>query len=205
MGIAGELLTTVETIGLGLVRPSHRSSRRAAEIASTVSKGGGLWVGLTVVCQASPATRRAGREGLAAWATASAAAFGVKRVTDRRRPRFVRAIGPGTRSSSMPSSHTAGAVAYATAASLALPLAGLVVAPAAAAIAWSRTASARHFPTDVAAGAALGLAAGVAVHQLVRPRAASAVAGRLRDGADEVADLGIRERPGDVGLADDAH
>jgi undecaprenyl-diphosphatase len=71
----------------------------------------------------------------------------------------------------MPSSHTAGAVAYATAASLQSPPLALVLLPAASAVSWSRTASGRHFPTDVVAGAALGLVAGAAVHRVLAPPA----------------------------------
>ena len=36
--------------------------------------------------------------------------------------------------------------------------------PAAGLVAWSRLATTRHFPTDVAVGAAVGLAAGALVH-----------------------------------------
>ena len=66
----------------------------------------------------------------------------------------------------MPSSHTAGAAAYATAATLTNPALGVLVVPAAATIAWSRVAAARHFPTDVLAGAALGIIIGVGVHSV---------------------------------------
>jgi hypothetical protein len=64
----------------------------------------------------------------------------------------------------MPSSHSAGAIAYATAATWQTPALGAVTVPLAALVAWSRAATGRHYPTDIAAGTALGLAAGALVH-----------------------------------------
>jgi membrane-associated phospholipid phosphatase len=70
----------------------------------------------------------------------------------------------------MPSSHTAGAVAYAVAATSRTPVVGLVVVPLAVTVGWSRAATGRHFPTDVAVGAAIGVVAGWAVHRALRSR-----------------------------------
>jgi undecaprenyl-diphosphatase len=70
----------------------------------------------------------------------------------------------------MPSSQTAGAVAYATAAVWRSPVTGLVTMPLAMTVGWSRAATGRHFPTDIAAGAALGFAAGTLVHFALRHR-----------------------------------
>ena len=103
----------------------------------------------------------------------------AKSVTDRRRPRAIGPRGHAPKTSSMPSSHTAGAAAYATAATLTTPALGVLVVPAAATIAWSRVAAARHFPTDVIAGAALGIVIGAGVH---------GVANRLTGNAPLVAD-----------------
>lgn len=91
------------------------------------------------------------------------------------------------RSSSMPSSHTAGAVAYVAAAGLRSPAMGIVVLPMAGAVGWSRTATARHFPTDVAAGAAVGVLVGIATHTGV------------------IAAEGRRADPGPPGLSEGRH
>ncbi len=160
--------TAAETVALRVLRPDHRSTTQLASITSRVSSGGALWTALTTAGALSSRTRHAGIAGLAAWTVASSAAFAGKQVARRARPSFVAGIGPGPRTSSMPSSHTAGAVAYATAASLAAPATALVTVPAALAVSWSRAATGRHFPTDVAAGTALGLAAGAAVHAVHR-------------------------------------
>jgi len=67
----------------------------------------------------------------------------------------------------MPSSHTATAAAYATAASLQHPLGALLAGPAAI-VAWSRMRTRRHFPTDVIVGCLLGVVVGLAVGLVFR-------------------------------------
>ena len=138
-----------------------------------------------------PTVRPAARDGLVAWAAASGAAFAVKSVAGRRRPRVPGVSGSSPSSSSMPSSHTAGAAAYAVAATLRLPTLGVVVVPAAVAVGWSRAATGRHFPTDVAVGAIVGAAVGGVVHTMARrferagvggPGRAAAVRRRMSDG-----------------------
>ena len=63
----------------------------------------------------------------------------------------------------MPSAHTAAGVAYAVAVGAGAPLVALPVGGLASAVAWSRLSTGRHFPTDVAAAAALGVVIGGAV------------------------------------------
>ncbi|MFI9254952.1 phosphatase PAP2 family protein [Streptomyces sp. NPDC053069] len=70
--------------------------------------------------------------------------------TPRPRPR--RTTGP-PESSSFPSGHTAAAAAFTAAVWPAWPLAGMVCAVPAAAVAIERVQSGAHFPSDVAAGA----------------------------------------------------
>jgi undecaprenyl-diphosphatase len=74
---------------------------------------------------------------------------------------FDRHRGAQPRSGSFPSGHAASAAAFAVGAGLESPLAGLVVAPLAGAVAYSRLHTGAHWFSDVVAGAALG--AGVAV------------------------------------------
>jgi membrane-associated phospholipid phosphatase len=165
--VAARAARTAETAALASLRPGHRTGRRAAAGISDAARCGRLWIGLSVAGALSPRTRRAAGHGLVAWAVASGSALGVKQVTDRDRPK-IPGLGAAPTSTSMPSSHTAAAVAYAVAAAWRQPAVGLVVAPAAAAVGWSRTATGRHFPTDVAVGAALGAVVGTAVHVIGR-------------------------------------
>jgi membrane-associated phospholipid phosphatase len=96
---------------------------------------------------------------------ASLASAVIKRSTQRRRP--TASVGAATRTSSMPSSHTATAVAYATGAALQHPAAALFSGPASV-VAWSRLQTRRHFPTDVVVGIGLGLVLGAVAGLVVR-------------------------------------
>jgi undecaprenyl-diphosphatase len=158
-------VTAIETVLLGRMRPDHAKVRRASELISLAARGGAAWFALSAIGSVLlPWSRGAAARGLVGWSLGSAAAFGLKPIVDRERPVGIRHRGPSTRSSSMPSAHTAGAVGYAAAAALEAPATAIVVVPLAIAVAWSRVATARHFPTDVAAGAAIGAAAGLTVH-----------------------------------------
>jgi membrane-associated phospholipid phosphatase len=156
----------LEEATLRRLRPG-RIGERAAALSSAAAQRGAVWILLGLVSQRSPTWRPVGRRALAGWALAAAPSFLVKSVTDRPRPTVPWRSGPSTSSSSMPSSHTAGAVAFATAATMserrAAPvfvLAGLV--------GWSRLATGRHFPTDVAAGGLIGMVSGFVVGRVRR-------------------------------------
>jgi membrane-associated phospholipid phosphatase len=187
-----------ETLALRLLHPDSDATRAVAAVASELSRGGGMWLGLSALAATSSRTRTAGRDGIVAWATASVAAFGLKRAVHRPRPRRVPRIGSDPTSSSMPSSQAAAAVAYATAATWQTPASALLTVPLALAVAWSRAATGRHFPTDIAAGAALGLITGAAAHlalhrQSNRPpktATSSRRAPRASDRADDEARAG---------------
>ncbi|MEU9572048.1 phosphatase PAP2 family protein [Streptomyces massasporeus] len=62
-------------------------------------------------------------------------------------------------SSSFPSGHTSAAVAFTAAVAPAWPLAGALCAVPAVMVAVERVQSGAHYPSDVAAGTAIGLAA----------------------------------------------
>jgi membrane-associated phospholipid phosphatase len=84
----------------------------------------------------------------------------VEPLVQRRRPDPARLgdhvrAGDEPSSTSMPSSHTASGIAFAAVVTAELPPAWPLL-PVAGAIAVGRVVSARHFPTDVAAGAVLG-------------------------------------------------
>jgi diacylglycerol kinase family enzyme/membrane-associated phospholipid phosphatase len=63
-------------------------------------------------------------------------------------------------SPSFPSGHSASAAAFATGVALEVPRAGLVIAPVAAAVAYSRLHTGAHWLSDVVGGSALGVAVG---------------------------------------------
>jgi membrane-associated phospholipid phosphatase len=172
------LTRLVDLVLLRQARADTSAGRSVGVALSSAARGGGLWAATTaVLATTGPSRRRAGVEGMAAWAAATAGVSGVKRLVRRRRPPPRLAIGPGTHSSSMPSSHAASAVAYAVAAGARSPEIAPAVGALAAGVVWSRLATGRHFPADVGVAMAVGVATGAAVHALARRRPASDATG----------------------------
>jgi undecaprenyl-diphosphatase len=108
--------------------------------------------------------RCAAGRGVVAIALASAVANGPAKLLVRRRrpgggarPALIRM----PRSTSFPSGHSASAFAFATAACAEFPLLTPVLVPLAGAVAYSRVQTGVHYPSDVAAGSAIGIACGV--------------------------------------------
>lgn len=107
--------------------------------------------------------RRAAATGLTALVIAQLISNGVcKQVADRPRPPkewFPHdEVDDRPDSSSFPSGHTAAAVAFTAAVVPTWPAAGALCAVSAAMVALERVQSGAHYPSDVAAGAAIGLA-----------------------------------------------
>ena len=136
-----------------------------------------LWIGVAGLLVAFGGRRgaRAAARGLGSLAVASLSAnvigkqwFGRTRPVLDRVPlgRRVRRIPVTT---SFPSGHAASAAAFATGVAQELPGAALPVGALAAAVAYSRVYTGAHYPSDVAAGAALGIGVGLAAGR-IRPR-----------------------------------
>jgi undecaprenyl-diphosphatase len=122
--------------------------------------------------------RRAAERGLIALALAAAVANGPAKLLVRRRrpfrhsrPTLIRI----PRSTSFPSGHSATAFAFATGAGAELPLLAPVLIPLAGAVAYSRVHTGVHYPSDVMAGAAIGVGSGA-----LAARLAGAARGRER-------------------------
>lgn len=124
----------------------------------------GLWLVLAAALAAKRGpTRRAALRGVFAIGVSSAIAnAGMKPLMPRPRPPL-HAIPVNRKliklptSSSFPSGHSASAFAFATAVSLEVPAAGFVLFPLAATVAYSRVHVGVHWPSDVIAGAAIGV------------------------------------------------
>jgi membrane-associated phospholipid phosphatase len=153
---------------LGAAVPPPRS-RWAAVLRPITSAGDGLkpWLLATVVvliAERSPRRRRTVALAWAATGAASVLSAALKRVVDRQRPtpeQLGRPIEGGNEpsGSSLPSSHTASAVAFTLAVAISEPVAGALLAPVTIAVAGTRIASGHHYATDVAAGAVVGATA----------------------------------------------
>lgn len=121
--------------------------------------------------------RRAALHGLIAQAVASAVTNGIfKTLLPRARPRpehlpVFRFVHPQPRSSSMPSGHSASAMAFAVGTGLVKPALGAALAPAAVGVAYSRVHTGAHWPSDVVFGSVLGAGAALVTRRWwpVRP------------------------------------
>ncbi|MGW4245836.1 phosphatase PAP2 family protein [Nocardia sp. NPDC004722] len=127
-----------------------------------------LWMVCAAAMASRPGTpRRAAVRGVISVAGASFTVNAVlKTLFARRRPAASllpahRRLTPAPRSSSFPSGHSAAAAAFVTAVGLESPRAAKVLAPVAAAVAYSRVHTGAHWGSDVLVGSAVG--AGVAL------------------------------------------
>jgi membrane-associated phospholipid phosphatase len=144
-----------------------------------------LWLGVAGALAATgrPDARRAAARGLASAALASAAAnVAAKGLARRARPDVGvpagRRLARTPRSTSFPSGHAASAAAFATGVALEWPAVAVPVGLLAAGVGASRVLTGVHYPSDVAAGFALGVAAAIVTRRVQpgRVRAGSALA-----------------------------
>ncbi|WP_346927922.1 phosphatase PAP2 family protein [uncultured Arthrobacter sp.] len=159
----------------GLPGGSHDEFFR--ELSAAANKGK-LWIGIAAIMALFPGrTRRAALHGLLAQAVASAITnLGFKTLLPRARPRpehlpAFRFVHPQPTSSSMPSGHSASAVAFALGVGLVRPAVGAALAPLAAGVAYSRVHTGAHWPSDVFFGSAIGAGAAMVTRKWwpVRP------------------------------------
>ncbi|MCY0948902.1 bifunctional phosphatase PAP2/diacylglycerol kinase family protein [Streptomyces sp. H27-S2] len=137
---------------------------------------GVLWGGAAaaIAVFGSAGARKAAVRGVASLSLASATINTVGKWSVRRaRPLLdgvpaVRRLSTQPQTTSFPSGHSASAFAFTAGLALESPGWGAVVVPVAASVAFSRVYTGVHYPSDVLAGAALGVAAGFVVRRLAR-------------------------------------
>lgn len=153
------VLRAVDLRLLAALRDCGRDPRvaAAARALSWSGEHGALWLAGGLAGAALDRERRA-RWLRAAALTAAAhlASMGVKRIVRRPRPGHVEPLVRTAGRHSFPSSHATSAVAAAVAYGALRPAGARLVPPLAAAMCVSRMVVGVHYPSDVAAGAALG-------------------------------------------------
>ena len=154
----------MDTAIFSLINTSHSPALDDAMLlASALAKAGFLWLTVAVIAAVFPSRR------MAAWRLAMAVGMAyiavdgiIKNLIDRDRPYEVmveaRLIDQRPTTGSFPSGHTAASFAGALAASRLFPAARVVWWSVAAAVAVSRVYLGAHWPSDVLAGALVGLA-----------------------------------------------
>ncbi|MGW1067718.1 phosphatase PAP2 family protein [Streptomyces aureus] len=165
------LFTRVATARVPGADPALRRLSHAAN-------HGRLWFGAAagIGLAGGPAGRRAALRGLGSLAIAS---FTVNTLVkwSARRPRpllegvpAIRHLARQPHTTSFPSGHSASAAAFATGVALESRRYGVLVAPVAAAVAFSRVYVGVHYPGDVLAGVAIGAGAAVLTCRWWPPR-----------------------------------
>ncbi|MEV5355042.1 phosphatase PAP2 family protein [Streptomyces sp. NPDC086081] len=159
-------------------KAASRTPRGVAKVLSAVeesAESSKLWCAAAVAMASLGGWRgrKAAAAGLGALVVAQVVSNGVcKQLADRPRPPADRIphdeVDDRPDSSSFPSGHTAAAVAFSAAVAPVWPVAGAVCAVPAAAVAVERVQSGAHYPSDVAAGAVIGLAAAWLVRRTPR-------------------------------------
>lgn len=132
----------------------------AARALSRTGEHGALWIVAGLAGAAVDRERRgAWLRGTALTAAAHLASMGVKRIVRRPRPGDHHGAAPLVRTvgrHSFPSSHATSAAAATVAYGALRPAGARLVPPLAAAMCVSRMVVGVHYPSDIAAGAALG-------------------------------------------------
>jgi membrane-associated phospholipid phosphatase len=152
-------------------RPRSTTLDRSLVAITRAANYSRLWLciaGLLALCGGRQG-RRAAERGIIAMAIAAAVANGPAKLLVRRRrplggsrPTLIRM----PRSTSFPSGHSAAAFAFATGSSAELPLLAPPLLALAGAVAYSRVHTGVHYPSDVAAGALIGLGSGALAARL---------------------------------------
>lgn len=146
---------------------------------SRAANHGTLWFAAAAAMSATAGRdgRRAALRGLSSLALASAAVNTAgKGAVRRTRPLLdavpvIRRLHRQPVTSSFPSGHAASAAAFAAGAGMESAPWGAVLAPVAASVAFSRVYTGVHYPSDVLAGAALGIGAALVLRAVLPPTA----------------------------------
>jgi membrane-associated phospholipid phosphatase len=120
--------------------------------------------------------RRAAWRGSVCYLSAAAVHLPIKAAIGRRHPPGSALLQLGPFTSSFPSGHAAADLAFVFGAAQEMPRAFVPLSCASAAVHWSLIRKRAHYPSDVLAGGALGIAVAVAVWKLWPPSAATAAA-----------------------------
>ncbi|WP_369264634.1 bifunctional phosphatase PAP2/diacylglycerol kinase family protein [Streptomyces sp. R35] len=178
MGALGELDHWLFTQVAGARVPgAHPGLRRLSRSADH----GRLWLGAAagLALIGGHTARRAALRGVGSLALASLTVNTVVKASARRpRPLLdlvptIRHLSRQPHTTSFPSGHSASAAAFATGVALESTRYGALVAPVAAAVAFSRVYVGVHYPGDVLAGVAIGAGVAALTCRWWPPRAAS--------------------------------
>lgn len=154
---------------------TSRWARQVLPAVETAAEGTKLWWGTAVLMAATGGRtqRKAAAAGLLSMVTAQVLSNAMcKQLYERLRPPKQMIphddVEDRPNSSSFPSGHTAAAVGFTAAVAASSPWWAAAAAVPTAMVALERVHSGAHYPSDIAAGAAIGIAGALLVHHLPR-------------------------------------
>ena len=179
-----ELVTAV--VGKGSRKGSSFFGR-----AGDVIRHPPMWAGIAAALSITgDRGRRAALRGSVCYLAAAAVHLPMKALVGRRHPPGAARLQLGPFTSSFPSGHAASDLAFAFGAAQELPRAFVPLAACTTAVHWSLVRKRAHYPTDVIAGGALGIAVALAAWKLCPPRRSSHRATQLESPDDAGSDGG---------------
>ena len=129
------------------------------------------WAGVAALLAATgPRGRRAALRGSACYLSAAGVHLPIKAVVKRRHPPGAARHQLGPVTSSFPSGHAASDLAFVFGAAQEWRALFVPLAACSLAVHWSLVRKRAHYPTDVLAGGALGIAVALAVRKMWPPR-----------------------------------
>ena len=169
-----------------LVGPGSRKGRTWFGRVGDVIQRPPSWAAIAgLLALGGPRGRRASCRGLVCYVAAALAHLPIKAVVRRRHPRFaaLHQLPPVT--SSFPSGHAAADLAFAVGVAQEVPVLFLPLSVATMAVHWSLVRKRAHYPSDIVAGGALGIAVAFGVSRLWPPDR-KREAGPDRDGSGQL-------------------
>jgi len=168
-------IASLRRLDRAIMRRAHGISSpgldRALVSVTTAANYWRLWLAIAALLAlvGGRRGRAAAGRGVLALVIAAFTTNGPAKLAMRRRrpaPSIRPALIRMPRSPSFPSGHSAAAFAFATAAAGEMPELAPVLAPLAVAVGYSRVHTGVHYPSDVAAGAAIGIGSAALARRL---------------------------------------
>ena len=155
----------------GIVGKGSRKGSTVFGRAGDIIQRPPVWAGIAALLSATGERgRRAALRGSVCYLSAALAHLPIKALVGRRHPPGAARHQLGPVTSSFPSGHAASDLAFAIGAAQELPLAFLPLSGCTMAVHWSLVRKRSHYPSDVLAGGALGIAVALALWKLWPPR-----------------------------------
>jgi undecaprenyl-diphosphatase len=175
-----------------LIGPGSHDGKNWFGKAGNVIQRPPSWAAVAGVLAATgDSGRRAAARGAVCYLSAAAVHLPIKAVVGRRHPPGASDLQRGPFTSSFPSGHAAADLAFVFGAAQEMPRAFVPLSFCSLAVHWSLIRKRAHYPSDVLAGGALGIAVSVAVWKLRPPSSGDRPSGDRPSPGGDVEGVGV--------------